>query len=83
MTAFAPLLDDLASRRARAARGGPESARERHLERGKLLPRDRVEALLDDGTAFLGITIAPAAVTDPDLLVDCLSAALRGVASAA
>jgi hypothetical protein len=35
-----------------------------------------------DGTAFLGITIDPAAVTDPDLLVDCLSAALRGVASA-
>jgi 3-methylcrotonyl-CoA carboxylase beta subunit len=55
VTAFAPLLDDLASRRARAARGGPESARERHLERGKLLPRDRVEALLDDGTAFLEI----------------------------
>ena len=62
MTAFAPLLDDLASRRARAARGGPESARERHLERGKLLPRDRVEALLDDGTAFL--EIAPLAAED-------------------
>ena len=55
MTAFAPLLDDLAARRARAARGGPDSARQRHLERGKLLPRDRVEALLDDGTAFLEI----------------------------
>jgi 3-methylcrotonyl-CoA carboxylase beta subunit len=55
-------LDDLASRRARAARGGPESARERHLERGKLLPRDRVEALLDDGTAFL--EIAPLAAED-------------------
>jgi 3-methylcrotonyl-CoA carboxylase beta subunit len=55
LTAFAPLLDDLAARRARAARGGPDSARERHLERGKLLPRDRVEALLDDGTAFLEI----------------------------
>ena len=62
MTAFAPLLDDLASRRARAARGGPESARERHVERGKLLPRDRVEALLDDGTAFL--EIAPLAAED-------------------
>jgi 3-methylcrotonyl-CoA carboxylase beta subunit len=62
VTAFAPLLDDLASRRARAARGGPESARERHLERGKLLPRDRVEALLDDGTAFL--EIAPLAAED-------------------
>ena len=55
MTAFAPLLEDLSARRARAALGGPESARARHLERGKLLPRDRVEALLDDGTAFLEI----------------------------
>ena len=55
LTAFAPLLDDLAARRARAALGGPEAARERHLERGKLLPRDRVEALVDDGTAFLEI----------------------------
>ena len=62
MTAFAPLLDDLAARRARAARGGPDSARERHLARGKLLPRDRVEALLDDGTAFL--EIAPLAAED-------------------
>ena len=62
MTAFAPLLDDLASRRARAARGGPDAARERHLQRGKLLPRDRVEALLDDGTAFL--EIAPLAAED-------------------
>ena len=36
-----------------------------------------------DGTAFLGITIDPVAVTDPDLLVDCLSAALQAVTSAA
>ena len=49
------LAVDLADRRERAARGGPEAARERHLERGKLLPRDRVEMLLDDGTAFLEI----------------------------
>jgi len=34
-----------------------------------------------DGTAFLGITIDAAAVTDPDLLVDCLSAALHSVAA--
>ena len=61
-TAFGPLLDELSARRARAARGGPDAARERHLERGKLLPRDRVEALLDDGTAFL--EIAPLAAED-------------------
>ncbi len=54
-SAFAPLLDELAARRARVALGGPEPARQRHVERGKLLPRERVEALLDDGTAFLEI----------------------------
>jgi len=62
VTAFAPLLDELAARRTRAARGGSDTARQRHLERGKLLPRDRVEALLDDGTAFL--EIAPLAAED-------------------
>ena len=49
------LAADLAERRTRAARGGPETSRERHLERGKLLPRDRVETLLDEGSAFLEI----------------------------
>ena len=53
--AFAPLLEELRERRERAAVGGPPAARERHLDRGKLLPRDRVDALLDDGSAFLEI----------------------------
>ncbi len=35
------------------AQGGPAASRERHLARGKLLPRDRVERLLDPGTPFL------------------------------
>ena len=35
--------------------GGGERARERHLSRGKLLPRDRVEGLLDRGSPFLEI----------------------------
>lgn len=35
--------------------GGGEHARERHLARGKLLPRDRIERLLDPGSAFLEI----------------------------
>ncbi|MEM6905786.1 MAG: carboxyl transferase domain-containing protein, partial [Pseudomonadota bacterium] len=35
--------------------GGGAKARERHLARGKLLPRDRVERLLDPGTAFLEV----------------------------
>ena len=37
----------------RASLGGGEVARKRHLSRGKLLPRPRVEALLDPGTPFL------------------------------
>lgn len=53
--AHADLLDDLAARRARAAAGGPVASRERHVARGKLLPRERVETLLDEGTAFLEI----------------------------
>ena len=41
---------------ARAALGGSERARERHLSRGKLLPRQRVERLLDPGTPFLELS---------------------------
>jgi 3-methylcrotonyl-CoA carboxylase beta subunit len=40
---------------AEAARGGSEKHRERHVSRGKLLPRDRVERLLDPGSPFLEI----------------------------
>jgi 3-methylcrotonyl-CoA carboxylase beta subunit len=47
------LLAELRLRLERAALGGPESSRQRHVDRGKLLPRDRVEQLLDEGTAFL------------------------------
>src|SRR5690606_30066614 len=38
---------------ATLALGGDENSRQRHVKRGKLLPRERVEALLDTGTAFL------------------------------
>ncbi len=41
---------------AKAALGGTERARERHLSRGKLLPRHRVERLLDPGTPFLELS---------------------------
>ncbi len=49
------LIDDLRARLARIAQGGGEAARAKHLARGKLLPRDRVERLLDPGSAFLEI----------------------------
>ncbi len=50
------LLDQLAERTARIALGGPEPARQRHLGRGKLLPRERVERLLDPGAPFLELS---------------------------
>jgi 3-methylcrotonyl-CoA carboxylase beta subunit len=50
------LVEDLRGVLAETARGGSERARERHLSRGKLLPRDRVEALLDPGTPFLELS---------------------------
>jgi 3-methylcrotonyl-CoA carboxylase beta subunit len=45
--------DELRELTARLALGGDEKSRERHKQRGKLLPRERVEALLDVGTPFL------------------------------
>ena len=41
------LVDELRERLATAALGGPERSRERHLSRGKLLPRERIDELLD------------------------------------
>jgi 3-methylcrotonyl-CoA carboxylase beta subunit len=53
---MATLLADLRAKAARVAEGGGEAARRRHLARGKLLPRERVEALLDPGTPFLELS---------------------------
>jgi 3-methylcrotonyl-CoA carboxylase beta subunit len=55
------LVADLRERLATARAGGPERARQRHLAAGKLLPRDRVERLIDPGTAFL--ELSPLAAT--------------------
>ena len=49
------LAEKLRADVAQAAKGGPEKHRERHVSRGKLLPRDRVERLLDPGSPFLEI----------------------------
>ena len=43
------LAEKLRTDVAEAAMGGSEKHRERHVSRGKLLPRDRVERLLDPG----------------------------------
>ncbi|HEY9523862.1 MAG TPA: carboxyl transferase domain-containing protein, partial [Thermopolyspora sp.] len=55
------LAVELRERLAVAARGGPERARTRHVGRGKMLPRDRVGALLDPGSRFL--ELSPLAAT--------------------
>jgi 3-methylcrotonyl-CoA carboxylase beta subunit len=49
------LVEKLRTDVAQAAKGGPEKHRKRHVERGKLLPRDRVERLLDPASPFLEI----------------------------
>ncbi len=49
------LVETLRARAAEAAQGGPEASRTRHTGRGKLLPRQRVERLLDVGAPFLEV----------------------------
>jgi 3-methylcrotonyl-CoA carboxylase beta subunit len=49
------LVAELDARLARAAEGGGERTRKKHTERGKLLVRDRITALLDPGSPFLEI----------------------------
>jgi 3-methylcrotonyl-CoA carboxylase beta subunit len=55
-SAMRALIAELQDRRAQAGEGGPPRARERHLARGKLLPRDRVMTLLDTGSPFLELS---------------------------
>ncbi len=49
------LAESLRARTAQAALGGSEQHRDRHIARGKLLPRDRLERLLDPGSPLLEI----------------------------
>jgi 3-methylcrotonyl-CoA carboxylase beta subunit len=50
---LASLVEELRERTARVRLGGSESARAKHTARGKMLPRERVDALLDPGSPFL------------------------------
>lgn len=50
------LIADLETKTAQASLGGNERSRDRHVSRGKLLPRDRVARLLDPGTPFLELS---------------------------
>jgi len=51
--AMRALVDDLQAKVGQVKLGGGERARQRHLDRGKLLPRDRVHGLIDPGAPFL------------------------------
>ncbi len=66
--AMQALIAELEQRRAKAAEGGPQRARERHLARGKLLPRDRVMTLIDPGAPFLELSpLAANGMYDDDI----------------
>ncbi len=54
--AMRALVEELRSRQQRVAQGGGEASRARHVGRGKLLPRDRIEMLLDPGAPFLELS---------------------------
>ncbi|HEX8883114.1 MAG TPA: carboxyl transferase domain-containing protein [Noviherbaspirillum sp.] len=54
--AMKAVVDDLKQKVAAIAQGGGAAARDKHTARGKLLPRDRVQMLLDPGTPFLELS---------------------------
>ena len=66
VAAMRAVVDDLRARIAQAQLGGGEVARAKHTGRGKLLPRDRVNMLLDPGTPFLEIAPLAALGMYPD-----------------
>src|SRR3981081_2534951 len=64
--AMQSLVEDLRSKVALIAQGGGAKARERHIERGNLLPRDRVATLIAPGTPFLEFSQLAAYEVYPD-----------------
>ncbi|MDD5480293.1 carboxyl transferase domain-containing protein [Rhodoferax sp.] len=64
--AMRALVDDLRAKFAQVEQGGGDAARAKHTARGKLLPRDRVQMLLDPGTPFLELSPLAAMGMYPD-----------------
>lgn len=64
--AMLALVADLKTQAETIALGGGEKARQKHLERGKLLARERIDQLIDPGTAFLEIGQLAAHEVYPD-----------------
>jgi 3-methylcrotonyl-CoA carboxylase beta subunit len=54
--ALGELTQKIAQLHEKAALGGPQKARDKHVQRGKMLVRDRVTALIDPGTSFLELS---------------------------
>src|ERR1043165_2881982 len=54
--AMRALVDDLREKQAKGKEGGGARAVEKHVSRGKLLPRERVRRLLDPGSPFLELS---------------------------
>jgi 3-methylcrotonyl-CoA carboxylase beta subunit len=54
--AMRALVGELREKLAQVAGGGGKAARARHLSRGKMLARQRVDLLIDPGTAFLELS---------------------------
>jgi len=65
-SAMRALVDDLRAKFAQVAQGGGAAARAKHTARGKLLPRERVQMLLDPGTPFLELSPLAALGMYPD-----------------
>ncbi len=64
--AMRALVDDLKAQVQKGGAGGGEAARKKHMDRGKLLPRVRVQMLLDPGTPFLEVAPLAALNMYPD-----------------
>ncbi len=64
--AMRALVDDLKAQVRQVGLGGGEAARKKHMDRGKLLPRVRVQMLLDPGTPFLEVAPLAALGMYPD-----------------
>jgi len=64
--AMRTLVDDLNAKVTQVEQGGGDEARAKHTARGKLLPRDRVQMLLDPGTPFLELSPLAALGMYPD-----------------
>ncbi|WP_367350831.1 carboxyl transferase domain-containing protein, partial [Ottowia sp.] len=65
--AMRALVEDLKAQLQSVEKGGGEAARKKHMDRGKLLPRVRVQMLLDPGTPFLEVApLAALAMYDGD-----------------